>query len=289
MLGPLKTATVGPGPATYLVGGDALIFALYGAAAAITALMILPHGKLAVAWTVALGVAILGLGLSYGACLSDTLGGVDYRQTPARYTPMVTMLCLLAGFLVTLNLNNRRGRWSALSAVVVLCLALLGVMGFQAWQHRSHLPVSEFDRAVRLYLERQGEGDAILLVPHQQETLQARLGHPVMTDLASFNLIPYRPSMGPSQYKVYRDFYEINFVPRKGEQPYPTPEWEYPERVVWPRKSKEEWQRLSEEYGFRYIIAPDFITLEMPTVLSGDGNILYVVPLHETAAEHSDP
>jgi hypothetical protein len=197
---------------------------------------------------------------------------------------MVTMLGLVAGFVVGVALSSRKTGRSAAGAVGVLGVTLLAAVVVGDFRRREPLPLTDFDLAVRATLEARGEGDAMIVVPNQQETLQARLGHPVMADLAGFNWIPYKPSLGPAQYKVYRDFYGINFAPRAGERPWPAAAWAYPEREVWPRRSEAAWRRLAAEYDFRYVVAPDFIPLRLPEVLSGDGYTLYDVGDPDPAA-----
>ena len=162
--------------------------------------------------------------------------------------------------------------------MAVLCVVVGAILLTQEGRSREHLPITGFEAGVRGYLAERGEPDAMILAPHQQETLQARLGHPIMTDLAAFNWIPYKPSLGPAQSKMYLDLFGINFAPAEGEAAYPGGQWEdYPERRVWPSRSRAEWVRLGEEYGFRYVIARETPALDLEPLFSGDGHTLYRV------------
>jgi hypothetical protein len=102
-----------------------------------------------------------------------------------------------------------------------------------------------------------------------QEGLQARLRHPVMTDMATMTWVPYKPVLGPAINKIYSDFYGIDFI-------RPSPEgqaW----FEVWPAKTTTEWRALSKEYNLSYVLAPQFMTLPLTPVVRGNQNILYEI------------
>jgi len=162
----------------------------------------------------------------------------------------------------------RRGFMVAEVAAGLLLVSLLA----REWGSRAHLPVSRFEGAVRAYLADRGEGDALLVARYHQEGLQARTGHPVMTDMASPTWIPYRPSLGPAFAGMYRDLYGLDLAPGPGAGPMPVA-W----HAVWPEKTLAEWRRLGERYGFRYVVAPGFMELPLKPVVEGVHERLYRV------------
>jgi hypothetical protein len=235
----------------YLETGEAVFFVLYGAAAALM-LIARQRGRALWLFLFAAGWAGLAWKHQFGAA------------------------CCAAGALsaVTLLLATRpRGtRWlhplTYAAAAILLAVLLYG----QA-RNRQHLPLSGFEREVRALLAARGDEDAMILVRHQQEGLQARLGHPVMTDMAALTWIPYRPALGPAIAKMYRDLYGIRIAPEEGEEAYAMPWYE-----VWPAKSRAEWRQLGVEYEFRYIIAPVFMDIDLPCILEGAQTNLFEIP-----------
>jgi hypothetical protein len=277
--GPLKTEPLGPGPVTFLEAGDGLLFVLYGAALAVAALAVLDERRFAIPWAGVVAAAVLSLTVTYPACLETSVGEGYVRVLVSRYTTLFVPACILGGFVLAVLLDGRKPRVSSAVPGAVLCVVALAVLGVQQGRAREPLPVTAFERRVVRTLEERGEADAMILAPHQQETLQARLGHPIMTDLAAFNWIPYKPSLGPAQHKMYEDLFGIDFAPEPGEAAYPGGAWEdYPERRVWPSRTRDEWRRLGAEYGFRYVIARDRPPLDLEPLFSADGHTLYRVP-----------
>ena len=235
----------------YLATGEDLFFVLYGGAAYLACRSV-SDGKMRSLWIAAFVLAFVVLVVKHqfgAACCLVGAGLVALLQRwelPAK--------CL-------------RPTLACVSAVLAVFLLL------QQGSARSHLPVSPFEASVRDYLSVEGEEDAMIWVRHQQEGLQARLHHPVMTDMASMNLIPYIPSIGPTIYKLYRAAYGINFAPTPGEKAYDGA-W----HEVWPAKTRQEWEVLGEEYRAWYVLAPSFMQLDLPRVVEGKSNHLYRIP-----------
>jgi hypothetical protein len=278
--GPIRDAWVMLGSMLQLEFSDGILFGLYGAALAVTTVRFLDFRRLRVLWLSVLGTTVLLLALTHHACLVRSVGEPFAAARAESYPVLFAVFCLVAGFVLSLALEGRTSRSAAAPGVLaVSCVVLACVMLYQEGIRRSHLPVTPFERSVREYLGERGEEQAMILPPFQQQGLQARLHHPVMVDMGLFGWPPYRISMGPPLYKLYKDLYGINLAPEEGERPYPGPHWEgFPERHVWPQRSLTEWQRLGEEYDFRYVLAPDFVALQLREVLRGDGNVLYVIP-----------
>lgn len=235
----------------YLATGECVFFALYGGAAYLACRRILDAKKRSL-WFAAFVVAFVLLALKhqYGAaCCVVGVGGV----------------AVLQGW----RLSAKVHRFMLASASALLLVVLLAQQGVA----RAHLPVSGFETSVREYLAVEGEEDAMIWVRHQQEGLQARLHHPVMTDMASMTWIAYADRLGPAMYKLYRDAYGINFAPAPGETAY-----EGAWHTVWPGKTAEEWQALAQEYSAWYVLAPSFMALELERVVDGEFNHLYRIP-----------
>ena len=233
----------------YLENGEAVYFLLYGAAAAALARQLFPNRRFFVFW------------ILQAAVMFCALAGVHHFGAACC---LLGALCFLAPLSAAPLLPNRV---FALTAGLLLAVLL----GQQAL-HREHLPRTPFEREVRAYLARQDEPDAMVLVRHEQESLQARLGHPVMTDMATTTWIPYQPGLGPALCVMYRDLYGINLAAAPGEAPAARPWFQ-----VWPEKTREEWRRLGHEYGFHYVLAPAFMELDLPCVVAGPDGKLYVI------------
>ncbi len=236
----------------YFAMGDAVFFALMGATAVMLAWVLRNDRWFCIPWMalVSAGLILLDMVHQFGAACCVLGGGAAVAS-------------LLRPFAV-------HPRWNVLGAACGIVLMLVLLAG--QWHQREHLPVSAFERQVRRYLDEKQEPGAMILVHYQQESLQARLGHPVMTDMATLTWIPYQPSLGPALYKMYRDLYGITLLEHT-HQPGSSPPW----FEVWPAKTKEEWRRLGKEYGFHYIITPAFMKLGLPKIIESSGNALFQI------------
>ena len=147
--------------ARYVATGEAVYFALAGASAAVIGRRLYgSRGRaLSVGWMCAAGAGwmLLASRHQYGA------------------------LCAAAGLAAALPLG--RTVWPAppKAALHAVLVSLLVFLTAHEARHREHLPVTPFEQQVRTYLHEQGEDGAMILVRYQQESLQARLHHPVMT------------------------------------------------------------------------------------------------------------
>ncbi|HEO71033.1 MAG TPA: hypothetical protein ENN80_07200 [Candidatus Hydrogenedentes bacterium] len=201
-------------------------------------------GWLCLAWVHQWGAACVALGAGAVLFLGRTIGQRPLR--PARHLP---------AFLASI---------------------LTAVLAYGQWAHREHLPVSSFERRMVHYLEGRGDGDAMLVTDYHQEGMQARTGHPIMTDMATMTWIPYRPSLGPALDKLYGDLYGFRFSMPPGEHRQPWFEH-------WRARTQQEWLRLGEEYDFRYVVAPAFIELDLPLAIEGAEQRLYRIPMEDPA------
>ncbi len=245
----------------YVSAGEYLFFVLYGAATTSTAIRI---GRLDRRAGAASGLALL---LSIAA-----LGW--YHQFGAA--------CLLVGALLPLlpalpQVSARHLKLATSSLVAVMILAMLAKQG----EARAHLRSSHFLLEVAAYLQHEGDDKAMILVPHQQAGMQMQLGHPVMADMATMFHGIYRPPLAPAVNAIFQDFYGMSLDPDVTPPPLAWHE-------VWPAKSLEEWQHLSEKYDLVYVIARSFMELPLDKLLPGSEYSLYRIPPrehHEPAAE----
>ncbi|HQK76677.1 MAG TPA: hypothetical protein PKZ25_10800 [Candidatus Hydrogenedentes bacterium] len=162
----------------------------------------------------------------------------------------------------TLQLAATRG-YALGTAVAVTLAALLVQQGRdQAW-----LPRTPFEQNVAMYLSNRGQPDTMIVTRPDQYAMQARLGHPVMANLALPTWPLGRPSLGPPIAKLYREIYGIHFGNgRPARQNWAT---------VWRNRSREEWQDLAAAHGFRYVLAPNHVAVRLPAVLIGETESLY--------------
>ncbi|HPO13398.1 MAG TPA: hypothetical protein PLI09_08135 [Candidatus Hydrogenedentes bacterium] len=236
----------------YFEMGDAIFFAMLGATAVMLAWGLRQDKWFCIPWMALASASLIALDLvhQFGAACC-VLGG----------------LAAVASILWHFPAHPRWMPFTTACAIALICLLLL-----QQASQREHLPVSPFEHQVRQYLLEKNEPNAMILVRHQQESLQARLGHPVMTDMATTTWIPYQPSLGPALYKMYRDFYGITLT-APPHQPAASQPW----FEVWPAKTRAEWQNLAKEYQFHYILAPAFMNLDLPKILQGSSENLFLI------------
>jgi len=235
----------------YVSGGEGIFLGLFGAAAAMTISLLGEDRRFRRVWAALLAVLWIVL------LTKHQFGAV----------------CAAAGWLVASIVANRVKTVWVTRTLMPACLALTAAILVEQAAHRQHLPVSDFERRVHTYLDEQGEPMAMIAVRHEQYEGQARLGHPVTTDMATLTWIPYHLSLGPSLHKLYLDLYGINIAP-SGSEPVSTVPW----FEVWPKKDIGEWKRLAAEYDFHYVLAPAFMAIQLPLIMEGDGQKLYKIP-----------
>lgn len=248
----LRWTLEGLAPATlytrYVSMDDLSTYVLYGAALA-TALRSLPgtHRK----------------PLALALCLVASVLLALYHQFGAA--------CLLMGSLIILYAPLLPAKasfpWAAYATTAIALAFLLHAQ----YTLRGHLPHTEFDRAVTVYLHEHGEDAAPLVAGPRPVALQARTGHPVLTDAALPSWISYTPSLAPSIETLYNDLYGMSF--EKPHESFDGRPW----AEHWKTRSPETWQALGKKYGFGYLIAPNEIPLPFPTLLTQDNQTLYKI------------
>jgi type IV secretory pathway TrbD component len=237
----------------YIEGGDYLFFFLFGSAAG-TGLRIAAQRNMTCAATGAVAaVVILGL-LAW------------FHQFGAACT-LIGLICPCAP--LPAACTPRAFRLVATTILAMLLIALLARDG----ERRQHLSRSEFHQAVARYLEAEGKPEAMILVQYDQAGDQMRFGHPVMADMATMLHGVYRPPISPSVNAIFQDFYGVYLDPA-ADQPQRPQAW----HEVWPAKSLDEWQRLSEKYHVEFVAAPSFMRLPLDLVVPGAQRNLFRIP-----------
>lgn len=163
-------------------------------------------------------------------------------------------------------------RFAPAALAVAIAMLTTCTLTYRQWHAREHLAVTPFEQRVAAYLDAQGQPDALLVASYEQETLQARTGHPIMADMATITWIAYKPSLGPAMDKMYGDIWGIHFAA--------APDAEAGKKWFerWATRPNAEWQRLHDIYAFAYVVAPNFIALDLPRVVEGADRSLYHIP-----------
>ena len=180
-------------------------------------------------------------------------------------------LCTYAGFgfhiLVRLLNRDREPRfnWVRISGV---CIAIvLSVHLVRQWVHREHLPRTAFQQGVVDYLADANESTATIVAPLWEVQWSARVGVPVFADYQTPRLVTYIPALGPSLKKMHRDVFGFNIDGESNDGLSPAQ-----------AHSREQWQQLGEDYGFRYVVQPKAVALDLDPVYEADDLVLYAVP-----------
>ncbi|MFM1918460.1 MAG: hypothetical protein RLZZ303_94 [Candidatus Hydrogenedentota bacterium] len=111
----------------------------------------------------------------------------------------------------------------------------------------------------------------MLLVPQQQESLQAQLHAAVSTDMATITWIPYQPALAPLLQTMYEDLYGIDLTPIPG---LPQASW----IDHWQDMSASGWGLRADRYDIRYIVAPAWMKLDLTPAYQGTEWSLYRAP-----------
>ena len=236
----------------YLFNGEAVAFALFGAALAV--LLYDDGGRPLRGWLALGAAAVLAPYHQFGAvCVA---GGVALAFAPDLWRMR--------------RMDRLGGAWAA----GAVCAVSAAFMLQNQWTHREHLARSGLDRAVAQVLDTQALPSSPLIAPLDTYALQARLDHPVLIDAATGSFLTYLPRLGPAIQGIYEDVYGIRFDGAGGNIP-----WER----VWAERSADSWAALGKRYGAQFLLSPAGIPLQLPgtaCVLEADGARLY--RLYET-------
>jgi hypothetical protein len=149
---------------------------------------------------------------------------------------------------------------------LALGIALLVSLLVRETRHREHLPLQPIHQQVANWLDEHGESDAMLVTPYWDVNWLGKIRRPILADYQTAHLMSYVPALAPSLKKMHAEVF--GFVV-DGETGPPLAEW--------PGRSVEEWRRLGDAYGFRYVLAPTEMKLTLERVLEGRPYHLYRV------------
>lgn len=164
--------------------------------------------------------------------------------------------------LITLN-QKRFGTYAMCALLIIITVTLL----VREARSRTSLPVAPIQNDIVRYLEAQGVPNALLVTPYWDIEWLAHTRHPIMADYQTPYLMTYLPNLAPSIKKLHHDIYGIEV---DAAQPWTL--------EAWPKRSREEWQRIGQEYHFSYVVSPREYPLALEPVLQGGQHTLYRIP-----------
>lgn len=178
------------------------------------------------------------------------------------------MVLIIKGEPLRASIVLRERAVQQFAALTVMVAA--ATMFFEQASAHEQLPVGSFEHAIAEYLNNSGEPGAMLLSAPYQLLLQAQTGHPVLVDMATGFYGSYRPSLGGVTNAIYTEIYSIDFTRPPEDQ---GPDW----KTVWAGRGPEEWKRLGQRWGFRYVVARTGTTVNLPVVLTVGTSTLHAV------------
>lgn len=151
---------------------------------------------------------------------------------------------------------------------VAYALGLLAIAGMLHTEYRDRKPLesSPFEREMRTWFAAHGDPKGVLLTPFWTLNYQEKTGQPVFATFETPLLIPYMPQLGPTIEKMVTDAYGVRFGAP----------WSW-KLDLWMSRSTEEWQRLAETYGIRYVLSTPDYPLALPELMRGENRVLYEI------------
>lgn len=213
-----------------------------------------------------------------GAALAAVLQGRGWRAhgvalivacaLPAALYPfaLAALLAGAAGWHLLYRLPPGLDRARIPELTGVLAAALLAVLVYQQGRDREQLPVHPLQESVCVYLAERGEADAMLVPPYWDVGWLAKTRHPIFADYQTAHHMTYLPALAPPLKKMHAEVYGFTV---DGDAGKPLAEW--------PGRTAAAWRGLGEAYGFRYVLAPAEMRLQIPPVLEGQPYTLYRV------------
>jgi hypothetical protein len=147
--------------------------------------------------------------------------------------------------------------------------------GFVRWDM-----LSDDDRAIDEWLNRNARPDELVLVTLlPRPELQGKTGQPVLFEAETLWLMTYMPRLAPLIGTMAKDLYGVDYTnPAEletlcgdGVVSIGCATW----TRAWTRRSREEWKNLSSKYGFRLVLAPSGVKLDVEAAFKGDRWTLY--------------
>lgn len=247
----------------YLTQNDGLFFALYGAALAAMVGWRHSHGARGARVALAVPVVLLFYHRFGAACVIAGAFAFVFILSWSYAAGIRRILGLM---------SSSAALGCACILVAAMCLAGQG-------QCRQDLPASDFDRQITRTLAEQGRKDAMLLAPPQDFLVQARTGHPVLVDAVTPSLISYVPRLAAPIDSIYRQIYGHTFA--KASVAADSGNW----KTLWSGRTQEVWVAIATQFGFRYVIAPLDVPLNLPKILEDKYSALYEAPVPDAPLE----
>lgn len=175
---------------------------------------------------------------------------------------------------------DRRSRLALCAACLLAGLATLhGGRMQQPWKN-----VSENDRVLIAWLERNAAPDEPLLpsISPEWTALQPKMGRPILFRWETLYIMGYQPRKAAVVGAMARDLYGVDYadadrmerVCGTGQLHAGCPEWE----AAWKGRGLDDWRRLGRKYGFRLLLAPRLLAIDLPPALATRDWTLYRIP-----------
>lgn len=162
-------------------------------------------------------------------------------------------------------------------AAACACAIIVAHLLWGQWQGRNNiierLEQTPFEQQTAAYLAQHAAPDTMLILPMQLWCMQERLGYPVITEAASLSWIPYHKTIGQALWKIYKDIYGVDLTSYT-----PMQSWLASYRNVWTKRTPAQWAQIGHEYNSQFVIAPDFIDLQLPLLIESKTLRLYQIP-----------
>jgi len=164
--------------------------------------------------------------------------------------------------------------YSAISFVLMGCLYLLiGQTNGIPWKRLEFFD----DRTNNVFWEEIQNREGILLTGPAIMFVQLRTRRPVLLDTGTLLWLPYLLEAGPAVESILSEVYDIDyFNPPDGRKSGGLhPHWG---KEKWLHRTRKDWFELKERFDIMDVLVHDDWILDLPTVTTGQGYVLYTIP-----------
>ncbi len=142
---------------------------------------------------------------------------------------------------------------------------------------------SQDDRALAVWLQTNAHADELILPAiYLRSALQVKTGHPVLMESQTYYIISYAPHLSPVIARMSQELYGINLEDREDlkrlNQIFDYGWVQLPWQDPWKLRLRAEWQLLGRKYGFRLVLSPVDVPLDLPVAFAGRIWTLYTIP-----------
>ena len=233
-----------------------------------------------------LTVAVIG-GLLLSYLATRRLGGYSFAAA-------FLVSCTLLGLISKVEWKGLSfPKWSSLCGVALLCGTVITACGALPgrkvwfWDRKSARfdMVSENDKKIIRWLNTHtGPDEFILPFLWPRTEFQVKAGRPVLMEGTTIYMMTYMPHLSGTVGVMMKDLYGLDFTnseqverfSKNGQLWMNSPAWI--ER--WRSRSRDEWQTVGREYGFRVVITPPPLDFPEALAVPGGWNI-YTIPTLE--------